>query len=102
MNGNVKMDNLVQKKFENRLDELLVKLEDMEYQLSKKADDIVSIQLLQHRRELDQAESKLMELERKIEILSKEQNQQLENIEIVKTPSERPRFFRRVASIFTL
>ncbi|WP_270179013.1 MerR family transcriptional regulator [Alkalihalobacillus sp. CinArs1] len=59
-----------QEKFEQRLDRFSVRLEQLERQLEEKANEVITVQVLQHRAELDELlkkvtriEEKLMELE---------------------------------------
>ncbi|NSL52255.1 chromosome segregation protein [Calidifontibacillus erzurumensis] len=53
--------------WEQRFEQLLSKLNEIELQLSQKADDIVSIQVLHHRNELEEFEKRLDEIERKMD-----------------------------------
>lgn len=85
---------------EGRFDQLLVKLNDIEKQLSQKADDVVIVQLLQHRNELEEIEDRLARIEMRMELLAQIDESNLEVIESYKL--KRQPLLQKVASIFTL
>lgn len=55
-----------------KMDLLDVKLEQINRKLSNKADDVVSIQLLQHRRELEDLYSAVAKMEAHIKLIDEE------------------------------
>ncbi|MCA0985738.1 MerR family transcriptional regulator [Guptibacillus algicola] len=55
-----------QEKFEQRLDRFSVRLEQLEKQLEKKADEVITVQVLQHRAELDELVKKVTRIEEKL------------------------------------
>lgn len=52
-----------------KFDSMFSRLEDVEVQLEKKAADVVSVQILQHRREIDSLHKKIEKLEKEMEQL---------------------------------
>jgi chromosome-anchoring protein RacA len=100
MGVNGQFDNAAQRALEERFDKLLSKLDDIERQLSQKADDVVSMQVLHHRNELEQLESRLGFLEMRMDILSQIDETKIEVVESYKM-KKRP-FMNKIASIFTL
>ncbi|WEG11323.1 hypothetical protein PU629_14255 [Pullulanibacillus sp. KACC 23026] len=61
--------------FMNRMDLLELKLDQVERKLSNKADDVVNIQLLQHRRELEEIYSTVEKIEGHLKIIDAELSQ---------------------------
>lgn len=100
MGVNDNYDNAIQNTLENRFEQLLSKLEDIERQLSQKADDIVSIQVLQHRNELEELETRLSHIEMRMDILLQIDETNIEVVDSTKL-QKRP-FINKIASIFTL
>lgn len=100
MGVNNQVDNAVQKAWEERFDNLLSRLDDIERQLSQKADDVVSMQVLQHRNELEQLESRLGLIEMRMDILSQIDETKIEVVESYKLKKQP--FMNKIASIFTL
>ncbi|SDI27871.1 MerR family transcriptional regulator [Natribacillus halophilus] len=54
---------------ENRMDEILRRLDHLEKTIEKKADEVVSFQLLKHREELDDVQHSLTEVQRHVDAL---------------------------------
>jgi chromosome-anchoring protein RacA len=54
-----------------KLGKLLERINEFEQKLNKKADDVVSYQLLQHRREIEELQAEVDKLTKKIEFLEK-------------------------------
>jgi len=100
MGVNDQVDNAVQKAWEERFDNLLSRLDDIERQLSQKADDVVSMQVLQHRNELEQLESRLGLAEMRMDILSQIDETKLEVVESYKLKKQP--LMNKIASIFTI
>lgn len=94
-------NHAIENTWESRFDQLISKLNDIERQLSDKADEVVTIQVLQHRNELEELETKLEYIEARMNILSQIDEEKLEVIESPKLQQKKP-FMRRIASIFTL
>lgn len=95
-----KMESATQQMLENRLDQLLARMDEMERKLSQKADEVVSVQVLQHRNELEELDQRLNEIELKMELLAPNEEAELEEVE--RFELQRKPLLRRVASIFTL
>lgn len=57
----------------------LAKLKSLEEKINQKADDVVSYQLLQHRREIEDLQNKVAKLNERIEILESKQSVQTKN-----------------------
>ncbi|KMM38195.1 MerR family transcriptional regulator [Guptibacillus hwajinpoensis] len=55
-----------QESFEQRLDRFTVRLEQLERQLEEKANEVITVQVLQHRSELDELVKKVTSLEEKL------------------------------------
>ncbi|TKD69805.1 MerR family transcriptional regulator [Pseudalkalibacillus hwajinpoensis] len=55
-----------QERFEQRLDRFSVRLEQLERQLEEKANEVITVQVLQHRSELDELVKKVTSLEEKL------------------------------------
>ncbi|WP_377888838.1 MerR family transcriptional regulator [Alkalihalobacillus sp. R86527] len=55
-----------QEKFEQRLDRFSVRLEQLERQLEEKANEVITVQVLQHRAELDELVKKVTRIEEKL------------------------------------
>ena len=53
-------------RFEQRLDRFSVRLEQLERQLEEKANEVITVQVLQHRTELDELMKKITSLEEKL------------------------------------
>ncbi|EKN67310.1 hypothetical protein M670_00525 [Schinkia azotoformans MEV2011] len=100
MGVNGQFDNAAQKAWEERFDKLLSRLDDIERQLSLKADDVVSMQVLQHRNELEQLESRLELIEMRMELLAQIDETKIEVVESYKLKKQP--FMNKIASIFTL
>ncbi|WP_458412730.1 chromosome segregation protein [Schinkia sp. CFF1] len=93
-------DNATQNALEERFEKFLSKLDDIERQLSQKADDIVSFQILQHRGELEELETRLSYLEMRMDLLTQVDETKItvaESYQLRKKP-----FMNKIASIFTL
>lgn len=100
MGVNGQFDNAAQKAWEERFDKLLSRFYDIERQLSLKADDVVSMQVLQHRNELEQLESRLELIEMRMELLAQIDETKIEVVESYKLKKQP--FMNKIASIFTL
>ncbi|MDQ0482026.1 MerR family transcriptional regulator [Guptibacillus hwajinpoensis] len=55
-----------QESFEQKLDRFTVRLEQLERQLEEKANEVITVQVLQHRSELDELVKKVTSLEEKL------------------------------------
>ena len=55
-----------QESFEQRLDRFSLRLEQLERQLEEKANEVITVQVLQHRSELDELVKKVTSLEEKL------------------------------------
>ncbi|WP_347549890.1 MerR family transcriptional regulator [Pseudalkalibacillus hwajinpoensis] len=55
-----------QEKFEQRLDRFTLRLDQLERQLEEKANEVITVQVLQHRSELDELVQKVTALEEKL------------------------------------
>lgn len=53
-------------KFEQRLDRFAIRLEQLERQLEEKANEVITVQVLQHRAELDELVKKVTSIEEKL------------------------------------
>ncbi|WP_017755538.1 hypothetical protein [Calidifontibacillus oryziterrae] len=87
-------------RFEDRFDELLIKINSIEKQLTTKADEVVMVQVLQHRNELDEIELRLTHIEQRMKLLSKIDESDLEVVDSKSYKVKKQPFLRRVASIF--
>ena len=85
---------------DERFEKLLSKLNEIERQLSQKADEIVSVQVLQHRNELEEIETRLNYIEMRMDILEQIDETKIEVIESYK--HQKKPFMNKIASIFTL
>lgn len=93
-------DKAIRNAKEERFERLLSKLDEIERQLSQKADDIVSFQVLHHRNELEELETRLSYIEMKLDILSQTDESE---IEVVKSTNLKKKpLMNKIASIFTL
>lgn len=60
--------------FDYRMDLLELKTEQLDRKISKKADDIVSYQLLQHRHELEELYTAIQHIDKQLKIIESELN----------------------------
>lgn len=90
----------------NKVEELNERVNGLERTIRSKADDVVSYQLLQHRREMEELLKKITKLEKKVEELENAQSQR----EPLKDPtfvfdqsasSKKPRRKNLISSIFS-
>ncbi|QGQ48360.1 MerR family transcriptional regulator [Metabacillus sediminilitoris] len=91
---------------ENPLEESLIKrMEELERALRSKADDVVSYQMLQHRREIEELTKKIALLEQKIEDLENAQSKrEPKDHSLVfdqSTTQKKPRRKNLISSIFS-
>lgn len=100
MSVNGQFDKAAPIAWEERFDKLLSRLDEIERQLSQKADDVVSMQVLQHRNELEQLESRLGIIEMRMDILSQMDETKIEVVESYKLKKQP--LMNKIASIFTL
>jgi hypothetical protein len=63
MKQNQKIEGYTLEAYNNKMDFLELKVEQIERKLSNKADEVVNIQLLQHRRELEELYSAVSQIE---------------------------------------
>jgi len=98
MGVNDNNDIAIQNSLEDRFEELLSKLNDIERQLSQKADDVVTIQVLQHRNELEEIETRLEYIEMRMDLLSQIDEAKLEVVTSHKL--QKQPFMNKIASIF--
>ncbi len=75
--------NVHAKEYEAKLDEVLIRVEQLEERLSRKADEVVSYQLLKHRAELEDMTKLIKKLEKRLAIME-------EKIEIERSEKEMP------------
>lgn len=82
------------------LEEITLKLSEIETSLEQKADSVVSYQLLQHRREIEELQGKIADLTEKIETMEELLNREREiaaTKELVnKVPRKRNKFFQSI------
>lgn len=62
-------DAMTVAQFEQRVDELVSRMNDVENNLAKKADEVVTVQLYQHRNELEQLTSTIDEVEERLKMI---------------------------------
>lgn len=98
MGVNDNNDIAIQNLLEDRFEELLSKLNDIERQLSQKADDVVTIQVLQHRNELEEIETRLDYIEMRMDLLSQIDETKIEVVTSQKL--QKQPFMNKIASIF--
>ncbi|KAF0996408.1 MerR family transcriptional regulator [Geobacillus sp. TFV-3] len=89
---NVPIHTLFQEYIEPEMDRVSSRLDQLEKQLEQKADDVVSIQLLHHRREMEEMTARLASLEQLVARLEQQLNQQPP---APRDPSEQPKRKRR-------
>jgi chromosome-anchoring protein RacA len=94
-------DALFQAYVEPQLDQFTSRLQQIEHKLDQKADEVVSVQLLQHRQELEELASNLQALEQRIARLEEKMNksQQAGTEEIGKQKPKR-RGLRHIMGLF--
>lgn len=94
-------DELFQVYVEPHLDQFASRLQQIERNLDQKADDIVSVQLLQHRQELEELSSYLRALEQRIARLEEKMNKdQQASTEAAGKPKPKRRGLRHIMSLF--
>ncbi|NGP43748.1 hypothetical protein G4V62_01740 [Bacillaceae bacterium SIJ1] len=76
--------------FYSRMDALVDRVDKIDRELKAKADDVVTVQMLQHRREMDELIEKVEHVERKIDRLVSQINQAPEQQE-QSTLNEKPK-----------
>ncbi|WLR60238.1 MerR family transcriptional regulator [Guptibacillus hwajinpoensis] len=64
--NNSKVAMVTPERFEQRLDRFSVRLEQLERQLDEKANEVITVQVLQHRSELEELVKKVSSLEEKL------------------------------------
>lgn len=82
------------------------RVDELERKMQSKADDVVSYQLLQHRREMEELINKISSLEKKVEELEKSQQKRepiKDNVLVFDQPSapKKPRRKNLISSIFS-
>ncbi|MGV3487644.1 MAG: hypothetical protein ACO1OC_03550 [Tuberibacillus sp.] len=60
--------------FEHKMDMFEFKMDQLEHKISQKADEVVAIQLLQHRRELDEIYQAIQRIDARINQIDQELN----------------------------
>lgn len=77
---------------------LLNKINELEAKVDRKADEIVSYQLLQHRREIEELNEMIEQLTQQIEILTKEKEDEPDpkSVEMVAATKEEFGFFQKL------
>jgi chromosome-anchoring protein RacA len=93
-------DELFNVYIEPQLNEFTSRLQNIEKKLNEKADDIVSVQLLHHRREIEELASQLHSLEQRLAHL--EENVNREQAIITENAKQKPkrRGISRIMSLF--
>lgn len=68
---NIKEENVMSGKFDDQIrnEQMTRKLSELERKIDKKADDVVSYQLFQHRNEIDELMKKVIDLEKRLATL---------------------------------
>ena len=93
--GHVKTDDS-----DEYLEQITSKLKEIEISLEQKADSVVSYQLLQHRREIEELQEQIFLLTEKIssleEVLQREREASLSIENMKKTPRKRNKFFQSI------
>jgi hypothetical protein len=80
--------------FMNRMDLLELKLDQIERKLSNKAEDVVTIQLLQHRRELEEIYTTVEKIESHLKIIDNELTQLAGEVPVKQTVQKSKRHGR--------
>jgi len=85
-------------------DKIWSKIKEMELMIYQKADDVVSYQLLQHRKEMEELQNRVTQLEEMIKELekSKVQNEKVVSFDTEKIKKPRPLRKGLISSIFGL
>ncbi|WP_010677217.1 MerR family transcriptional regulator [Bacillus timonensis] len=77
-----KMVQVSDKTLSEKLNEIMKRIEENERQIEGKASDVVSYQLLQHRKEIDELQKKMQKLEAYIDQLEREKEELLKQTAI--------------------
>ncbi|MBM4762777.1 MerR family transcriptional regulator [Bacillus sp. B15-48] len=85
----------IKKEIQPDYEKLLNKMKDLEAQIERKADEIVSYQLLQHRREIEDLNDKIKTLSERIEILE-EQNTNSASVDLVAAATDETHFYKKL------
>lgn len=82
------------------VDKLMSKFKEIEDSLQQKADSVVSYQILQHRREIEELQEQISNLTVKLanieELLQKDQETAVSKENMKKTPKKRNKFFQTI------
>lgn len=82
------------------LEQMSSKIKEIEISLEQKADSVVSYQLLQHRREIEELQEQILLLTEKIsileEVLDRDREAALSKEDIKKTPRKRNKFLQSI------
>ncbi|WP_242664971.1 MerR family transcriptional regulator [Geobacillus zalihae] len=98
---NVPIHALFQEYIEPEMDRVSSRLDELEQQLEQKADDVVSIQLLHHRQEMEEIAARLAVLEQTVARLEQQLNTRPPSPhEPPKEAKRKRRGFRRVMGLF--
>ncbi|WP_026584013.1 MerR family transcriptional regulator [Bacillus sp. J33] len=87
------------------MEKILLKLSELEQRMNGKADDVVSYQLLQHRREIEELQKENEQLNKRIEILETKLGAKNRNIPadtLLVFDQEKPRKKLKKKNIFTM
>lgn len=77
-------------------EKLTKKIKELEMKVDRKADEIVSYQLLQHRREIEELNEHIKTLTERIELLEEQQTQSSPSSHLVATTSEETNFIKKL------
>jgi len=85
---------------DNDMEKLTAKINELEISLQQKADSVVSYQLLQHRREIEELQEQISNLREKLlsieEILQKDRETASSKENMKKSPRKRNKFFQAI------
>lgn len=69
---NEPVESVSMPQYEKRLDEMVLRIEDVERKLSEKADEVVSVRLFQHRSELDELTKTIGDMDNRLKMIEEQ------------------------------